>query len=231
MPKIITAKEAAELIHDHATVMFGGFIGCGAAHQVIRAIDESNVQDIVGIFDDGSLVGGPDGSEYYAWARLIHSGKIKKYIGSHVGSNHDASEKWAKGELELELLPQGSLAEMIRAGGMGIPGILTPTGVGTLVEESPWVDRKMEIDGKDYLLMKPIHADFAVISGYQVDKKGNIWYKGTTRNFSPLMAMAADTVIVEAEHLVEVGEIEPENVVTPGILVDYIVVREDENHG
>lgn len=227
MPKIITAKEAAELIFDHATVMFGGFIGCGAAHQVIRAIDEGPVQDIVGIFDDGSVVNGPDGSPYYAWARLIHSGKIKKYIGSHVGSNPDASEKWAKGELELELLPQGSLAEMIRAGGMGIPGILTPTGVGTLVEESPWVDRKMEIDGRDYLLMKPLRADFAVISGYKVDKKGNIWYKGTTRNFSPLMAMAADTVIVEAEHLVDVGQIEPENVVTPGILVDYIVVREE----
>lgn len=231
MPKIITPQQAAELIPNDATVMFGGFIGCGAAHEVIRAIDEGSVQNIIGIFDDGSLVVSPDGSPYYAWAKLIHSGKIKKYIGSHVGSNPDASEKWAKGELELELLPQGSLAEMIRAGGMGIPGILTPTGVGTLVEESPWVERKMEIGGKDYLLMKPIHADFAVISCYKVDKKGNVWYKGTTRNFSPLMAMAADTVIVEAEHLVDVGEIEPENVVTPGILVDYIVVREEERHG
>jgi acetate CoA/acetoacetate CoA-transferase alpha subunit len=114
---------------------------------------------------------------------------------------------------------------------MGIPGILTPTGVGTLVEESPWVDRKLEIGGKDYLLMKPLHADFALISGYLVDKKGNIWYKGTTRNFSPLLAMAADTVIVEAEHLVEPGEIAPENVVTPGILVDYIVVREETANG
>jgi acetate CoA/acetoacetate CoA-transferase alpha subunit len=194
-------------------------------------LDQSDVTDITGILDDGALVGGPDGSDYYAWASLIHSGKIKKYIGSHVGSNPDASARWARGELELELVPQGSLAEMIRAGGMGMPGILTPTGLGTLVEESPWVDRKLTMDGKEYLLMKALRADFALISGYQVDTKGNIWYKGTTRNFSPLMAMAADTVIVEAEHLVQPGDIAPENVVTPGILVDYIVVREEENYG
>ena len=231
MPRIITAREAASLIPSHSTVMFGGFIGCGAAHQIIRAIDETDVEDIVGIFDDGALLNGPDGSEYYAWARLIHSGKIKKYIGSHIGSNPDASAKWASGELELDLLPQGSMAEMIRAGGMGLPGILTATGIGTSVEESPWVDRILEIGGKNYLLMKPLRADFAVISGYLVDTRGNIWYKGTTRNFSPLMAMAADAVIVEAEHLVAPGTIAPENVVTPGILVDYIVVREDETHG
>lgn len=231
MPKIITAQEAAALIPSGSTVMFGGFIGCGAAHAIIQAMDESDVENITGILDDGALVGGPDGSEYYAWAKLIHSGKIKKYIGSHVGSNPDASARWARGELELELVPQGSLAEMIRAGGMGIPGILTPTGIGTLVEESPWVDRKIEIGGRDYLLMKPLRADFAVISGYTVDTRGNVWYKGTTRNFSPLMAMAADTVIVEAEHLVDAGEIAPENVVTPGILVDYIVVKEDACHG
>ena len=231
MPKIITPAEAAALIPSGSRVMFGGFIGCGAAHETIKAINESDVTDIEGVFDDGALVTGPDGSEYYAWAKLIHSGKIKKYIGSHVGSNADASERWSRGELTLELLPQGSLAEMIRAGGMGIPGILTPTGVGTLVEESPWVDRKMNLYGRDYLLMKSLRADFAVISGYKVDKKGNVWYKGSTRNFNPLMAMAADTVIVEAEHLVEPGEIEPENVVTPGILIDYIVVKEAGENG
>lgn len=231
MPKIITAREAAALISSGSTVMFSGFIGCGAAHQVIRALNESDVENITGILDDGSLVTGPDGSAYYAWAKLIHSGKIRKYIGSHVGSNPDAGERWAQGELELDLLPQGSLAEMIRAGGMGIPGILTPTGVGTLVENSPWVDQKLEIDGRDYLLMKPLRADFALISGYRVDTRGNVWYKGTTRNFAPLMAMAADTVIVEAEHLVQPGDIPPEDVVTPGILVDYIVVREAETHG
>ena len=109
----------------------------------------------------------------------------------------------------------------------GLGGVITPTGVGTVVEESPLTERKITIDGKDYLIMKPLRAEFAVISGYKVDKMGNIWYKGTTRNFTPMMAMAADTVIVEAEHLVEPGEIPPEDVVTPGVLVDYIVVREE----
>ncbi len=230
MPKVITAAEAAALIPSGSVVMFSGFLGCGSALDVIHAMDESPVQNLTGIFDDGSLMHGPDGAEYYGWAQLIHSGKIRKYIGSHVGTNPDAAARWERGELEVDLLPQGSFAEMIRAGGMGIPGILTPTGVGTLVEESPWADRKLQIDGKDYLLMKPLRADFAVITGYNVDTRGNIWYKGTTRNFAPLMAMAADTVIVETEHLVEPGTIAPENVVTPGILVDYIVVR-GENHG
>jgi len=231
MPKIITPQEAAALIPSGSTVMFGGFLGCGAAHETIRAIDSTDVENLIGIFDDGALPIGPDGSELYGWARLIHSGKIIKYIGSHVGSNPEASDRWVKGLLELELVPQGSLAEMIRAGGMGMPGILTPTGIGTMVEESPWVDRKLTIDGKDYLLMKALHADFAVISGYRVDTRGNVWYKGTTRNFSPMMAMAADTVIVEAEHLVEPGDIPPEDIVTPGILVDYIVVREGADRG
>ena len=113
-----------------------------------------------------------------------------------------------------------------RAGGGGLGGVLTPTGIGTEVEQSPYVDRKINIGGKDYLLMKPLHADFALLEGYKVDKAGNIWYKGTQRNFSPLMAMAADIVMVEAENLVEIGDIEPENVHTPGVLVKYIVVRE-----
>ena len=160
MPKIITATEAAALIPSGSRVMFGGFLGCGSALDVIRAIDESDVENIEGVFDDGSKPNGPDGADYYGWARLIHSGKIKKYIGSHVGSNPEAGEKWAKGELTVDLLPQGSMAEMIRAGGMGIPGILTATGIGTLVEESPWVDRKMTIEGKDYLLMKPLPRGF-----------------------------------------------------------------------
>ena len=228
MPKIITAREAAALIPSNSTVMFNGFLGCGAAYSIIDALDESDVENIIGIMDDAALLHGPDGSDYYAWARLLHSGKIKKYIGPHIGTNPEASEMWLRGELELELIPQGSMAEMIRAGGVGMPGILTPVGLGTFMEQSPWVDRKLNIQGKDYLLMKALRADFALLSGYLVDTNGNIWYKGTTRNFAPLMAMAADTVIVEAEHLVEPGTIEPENVVTPGILVDYIVVREEE---
>ncbi len=226
MAKIITAKEAAALIPSGSTVMFSGFVGCGAALDVIDALENSDITDIHGIMNDSSKQNGPDGSEYYAWAKLIHSGKMTSYIGTHLGTNPEASAKWASGELKVDLVPQGSFAEMIRAGGMGLGGVLTPTGVGTIVEDSPFVREKVAIEGKEYLHMAPLRAEFAVIGGYKVDKMGNVWYKGTTRNFAPLMAMAADTVIVEAENLVEVGEIAPEDVVTPGILVDYIVVRE-----
>ena len=128
------------------------------------------------------------------------------------------------GELKIDLLPQGSMAEMIRAAGAGLGGILTRTGVGTLVEEATdYVHGKQTIDGVDYLQMAPLHAEFALICGQKVDRQGNIWYKGTARNFNQVMATAADVVIVEAEDVVEVGSIEPENVQTYGILVDYIV--------
>ncbi|MDO4543405.1 MAG: 3-oxoacid CoA-transferase subunit A [Clostridia bacterium] len=225
MKKIITAKEAAALVKDGMSVMFGGFTGCGAALDVIEAMDSSEVKDIHAIINDSALLNGADGSEHYAWARLIHSGKMTEYIGSHLGTNPEASQLWAEGKLKVTLVPQGSLAEMIRAGGCGLGGVLTPTGVGTIVEDSPLVYQKMELNGKDYLLMKPLRADVAIISACKADKAGNLWYKGTTKNFNTLMAMAADTVIAEVEELVEVGEIEPENVATSGILVDYLVIR------
>ena len=125
--------------------------------------------------------------------------------------------------LQVDLVPQGSLAEMIRAGGAGLGGVLTPTGVGTIVEDSPLCLGKQTIDGKEYLLMKPLHADFALVNAYKIDKAGNMWYKGTTRNFNVVAATAADVVIAEADNLVEIGAIEPENVVTPGAYIKYIV--------
>jgi acetate CoA/acetoacetate CoA-transferase alpha subunit len=125
--------------------------------------------------------------------------------------------------LEVVLVPQGSLAEMIRADGAGLGGVLTPTGVGTIVEDNPYCLGKQTINGRDYLLMAPIHADFAVLGGYKIDKNGNIWYKGTTSNFNIVMATAADTVIAEAEQVVECGEIAPEDVRTSGVFVDYVV--------
>ena len=127
------------------------------------------------------------------------------------------------GRLNVDLVPQGSLAEMIRAGGYGLGAVVTPTGVDTLVEKSPFCLGRQTIEGRDYLLMKPVTADWAIVKGAKVDKVGNVWYKGTGRNFAPYMAAAAKHVIVEAEQIVEVGEILPEDVVTPGILVDYIV--------
>ena len=226
MAKIVSSQEAAKLVPNGATVMFGGFVGCGAALETTAELEKSGVSDLTGIMNDASLENGPDGQPYYGWARLLHSGQIISYIGSHLGTNADASALWAQGKLKVDLVPQGSLAEMIRAGGCGLGGVITPTGVGTMVEESPLVETKMTIDGKDYLVMKPLHADVALLGAAKVDKAGNVWFKGTTSNFQTVMAMAADTVIVETEELVECGQIPPEDVRIPGILVDYIVVKE-----
>ncbi len=225
MPEIISCEKAARLIPNGATVMFGGFVGCGSALKTIEEMEKCGVSDITGIMNDSSRPNGPDGEDYYAWARLIHTGQMTGYIGSHLGTNAEASEIWANGNLKATLVPQGSFVEMIRAGGTGLGGIITPTGVGTLVEESPLVDRKINIDGKDYLIMKPLRADFAVLGATKVDKAGNAWFKGTTANFQTVMAMAADTVILEAEEIVECGEIAPEDVRIPGILVNYIVPK------
>lgn len=224
MPKFITIEEAVKLIPNGATVMFGGFMGCGNAHRFIDALSKSDVKDLTMIANDGVCPGGPMGEEYYGCAKLIHNKQVKKLIASHVGLNPEvAQQSMIDGTLEVQLVPQGSLAEMIRAGGAGLGGVLTPTGVGTIIEESPFCLGKQNIDGKDYLLMKPIHADFAVIGGAKIDKCGNVWYKGSSQNFNIVMATAADVVIAEAEEIVEIGEIEPENVRTSGIFVDYVV--------
>ena len=224
MPKFVSIEEAVKLIPDGATVMFGGFMGCGSAHKFIDALSKSGVKDLTMICNDGSMPGGPLGEDYYGVAKLIHNKQVKKLITSHVGLNPEvAQQNMQDGSLEVVLVPQGSLAEMIRAGGAGLGGVLTPTGVGTVVEESPLCLGKQTIHDKDYLLMAPLHADFAVISGYKIDKAGNVWYKGTTMNHSIVMATAADTVIAEAEQVVEVGAIAPEDVRTPGVFVDYVV--------
>lgn len=224
MPKFISIEEAVKLIPDGATVMFGGFMGCGNAHRFIDALSKSGVKDLTYIGNDGVCPGGPMGEEYYGAAKLIHNKQVSRMIASHVGLNPEvAQQSMVDGTLEVTLIPQGSLAEMIRAGGAGLGGVLTPTGVGTIIEESPLCLGKQTIDGKDYLLMKPLHADFAVIGGAKIDRYGNIWYKGSSQNFNIVMATAADVVIAEAEEIVEIGDIAPEDVRTPGIFVDYVV--------
>jgi acetate CoA/acetoacetate CoA-transferase alpha subunit len=224
MPKFVTVEEAVALIPDGATIMIGGFMGCGNPHKIVDALSKSGKGNFTMISNDGSMLKNPDGTEeIYGLAKLIHNKQVKHLIASHVGLNPEVAAQMNSGEMEVTLIPQGSLAEMIRASGAGLGGIITPTGFGTLVEDAWHVAGKIDIDGKRYLIEKPIHADFALISGYRVDKKGNIWYKGTTRNFNVPMATAADTVIVEADNLVETGEIEPENIVTSGVFVDYIV--------
>ena len=227
MPKFVSIEEAVKLIPDGATVMFGGFMGCGSAHKFIDALSKSGVKDLTMICNDASMPGGPMGEDYYATAKLVHNKQIKRLIATHVGLNPEvATQNMVDGTLEVVLIPQGSLAEMIRAGGAGLGGVLTPTGVDTLVEDSPFCLGKQEIDGKQYLLMKPIHADVALLGTYKCDEAGNCWYKGTMRNFNTVMATAADLVIAETEYIVPVGEIEPENMHTYGICVDYIVEGE-----
>lgn len=224
MPKFVSMEEAVGLIPHGASVMFGGFMGCGNAHGFLDALSKSGVRDLTMICNDAAFAGGPTGEAHYGVAKLIHNRQVKKLIATHVGLNPEvAHQSMTEGTLEVQLLPQGSFAEMIRAHGTGLGGVLTPTGTGTIIEDSPYCLGKQTILGRDYLLMAPLKADFAVIAGARIDKAGNIWYKGDTSNFNTVMATAAGIVIAEAEEIVEPGVIAPEDVRTPGILVDYVV--------
>lgn len=213
MPKIVNMEEAISHVQDGMTVMVGGFLGSGSPHKIIDALVEKGVKDLTLICNDTAFVD-------YGIGKMIATKQFKKVIVSHIGTNKETGRQMNEKETEVVLVPQGTLAEQVRAGGAGLGGILTPTGVGTLVEEGK---QKMEIGGKTYLLELPLRADVALIFGNKVDKKGNIYFEGASRNFNTLMAMAADTVIIEAEEVVEVGGISPQEVVTPGIFIDYIV--------
>jgi len=228
--KFITAKEAAAMIPDGASVMVGGFMANGTPESIMDALVERNAKDLTVMCNDGGFgpvfdeegkeVVGPKGN-----GKLIKNHSVKKLIATHIGLNKQVAEQMNDGSLDVTLIPQGSMVEMIRAGGAGLGGVLTPTGVGTDVAEGKDV---ITVDGKEYLLEKPLHADFAVLRGNIVDRKGNVFYKGTTKNFQVAMATAADTVIVEAEKVVEIGELDPDYVMTPFIFVDYIVVEGDK---
>jgi acetate CoA/acetoacetate CoA-transferase alpha subunit len=224
MAKIISVWDAVAMIPEGASIMFGGFMGCGNPHRLIDELSKSGKGGFTMICNDAAMpLPDAQGEEYYGVAKLIHNKQVKELIATHVGLNPEVALQANAGELDLTLVPQGSFAEMIRAAGAGLGGVITPTGIGTVVADMWHVHGQIEIDGSRYLVEKPLRADIAIISGYKVDRAGNIWYKGTTRNFSVAMATAADLVIVEADNLVEIGEIAPEDVVTSGILVDYIV--------
>ena len=225
MKRVIAVQDAVAMIPEGATIMIGGFMGCGNTHGILDALARSGKGGFTVICNDGAMLQGPDGSECYGVAKLIRNRQVKRLIASHVGLNPEVGQQMNEGSLQVDLIPQGSFAEMIRAGGAGLGGVLTPTGVGTPVEDSPLVYSAVELEGKRYLMMRPLRAEFALVSGYYIDRKGNIWYRGTTRNFNHVMALAADTVIAEADYIVECGQIAPENVVTPGILVDYVVQK------
>jgi acetate CoA/acetoacetate CoA-transferase alpha subunit len=211
----ITLEKAVALIPDGATIMIGGFMAVGTPERLMDELVRQGKKDLTVIANDNALPGKGVG-------KLVSAGLVKKTISSHIGLNPETQKKMHAGSMQVELVPQGTLVERIRAGGFGLGGILTPTGVGTLVEENK---RKIEVDGKDYLLETPLRADFALIQSFLCDYSGNLTYVLTARNFNPVMAMAADTVIVEAEHMVPVGLIPPDQVVTPAPVVDYVVAH------
>ena len=214
MDKVVSIDEAINHIEDGMTIMVGGFLSCGTPHKLVDKLVEKGVKDLTLISNDSSFVDSGVG-------KLVVNKQIKKLIASHVGTNKETGNQMNSGEMEVVLIPQGTLVEQIRAGGAGLGGFLTPIGLGTVVEEGK---EKIEVDGKEYLLELPLRADIALILGHKVDKSGNVVYRGATRNFNTLMATAADMVIVEAENLVEVGEIDQNDVITPGLFIDYIVV-------
>ena len=227
MDKIIRADDAVRHIKDGMTIMVGGFMGCGNPHTLMDRLAASGVGNLTVICNDAAFPKSPRGEHPYGVAKLIRNKQVKKLIATHVGLNPEVSEQMNDGTLEVVLIPQGSFVEMIRAGGAGLGGVLTPTGLGTVVQDAAHAHSVVDIDGVSYLLERPLRADVALISGYRVDPRGNVWYKGTTRNFNQVMATAADLVIAEADHLVDLGSIEPENVMTSGILVDYVVEGDD----
>ncbi len=220
--KIKTADEAVAVIQDGASIMVGGFMACGTPEILIDALVTRNVKNLTIICNDAGVPGRGVG-------KLLTNGQIKTLIASHVGLNPEVAQRMntevEADKLECILVPQGTLAERIRAGGTGLGGFLTPTGVGTIVAEGKQV---LNVGGRDYLLELPLRADFAFIRGTVTDKFGNTTYNGTTRTFNPMMAAAADHVIVGACSVVEVGEIDPNNVVTSGIYVDSIVGGEKQ---
>jgi len=215
--KIMTAQEAIAGIEDGASIMVGGFMACGTPEILIDALVEKNVKNLTIICNDAGVPGRGVG-------KLVTNGQVKTLIASHVGLNPEVAQRMntdvEEDKLECILVPQGTLAERVRAGGTGLGGFLTPTGVGTIVAEGKQV---INIDGRHYLLEKPLKADVALIRGSVTDKFGNTTYNATTRTFNPMMAAAAEYVIIGACEIVEVGEIDPNNVVTSGIFVDAIV--------
>ncbi|MBE6341110.1 MAG: CoA transferase subunit A [Bacteroidales bacterium] len=213
--KVISASEACKKIKSGMTLFVGGFLKCGSPTDVINEILKTDINNLTLVGNDTSY---PDADR----GLLVSAHKVKKVIATHIGLNKETGRQMLAGEIEVELVPQGTLCERIRAAGVGLGGVLTPTGIGTEVAKGKEV---LHIDGKEYLLEKPLHADVALIYGSRVDKAGNIAFVGTTRNTNVVMATAADTVIVEAEEYID-GYLNPNEVVIPSVFVDYIVIQQ-----
>ena len=217
MKGAMTPREAAERIPDGASLLIGGFMGVGTPERLIDALVARGARDLTVIANDTAR-------PHRGIGKLVVARAVSRVITSHIGLNPETQKQMIAGELDVELVPQGTLIERIRSGGMGLGGVLTPTGLGTAVEEGKQV---IEVDGKRFLLEKPITADFALVAAWQADYVGNLAYMLTAHNFNPIIAMAARTVIAEPESIVPTGVIPPDAVKTPGVLVDHLVLRND----
>ncbi len=216
MSKTITAAAAVARIPDGAVLMIGGFMGVGTAHRLVDELVRQGKRDLTIIANDTARPGVGIG-------KLISARLVKRVIVSHIGTTPETQAQMIAGELDVELVPQGTLAERVRAGGFGLGAVVTPTGVGTVVAEGK---RTIEIDGKLFLLELPLRADFALVNARQADHIGNLAYALTARNFNPLIAMAAEVVLAEAQEIVPVGVIPPDSVMTPSVVVTHIIAKE-----
>lgn len=213
--KMISLEEATALIPDGATVMIGGFMGVGTPERLVDALVARGSGDLTVIANDTAMPGVGIG-------KLVRAGLVRRAIVSHIGLNPETQQQMIAGKIDVELIPQGTLIERIRAGGFGLGGILTATGIGTVVEEGK---QKLVLDGRTFLVEPALHADVALVSAFLADYLGNLTYALTARNFNPVIATAADVVIVDAENIVPTGLIAPDHVVTPAPLVDYVVAH------
>lgn len=214
MNKRLSWTEVGPLFRDGMSIMFGGFMGVGTPNGIVRVLLDQGTRDL-------TLIGNDTAYPETGVGLLVVNGRVREAIVSHIGTNPITGKKMIAGEIDVDLVPQGTLAERIRCGGAGLGGVLTPTGVGTIVEEGK---NKMVVGGREYLVELPLRADVAILKAKRADRSGNLVYERAARNFNPLMALAADLVVVEVDELVEVGEIDPDLVMTPGALVDKIVV-------
>ena len=216
MGKVCTVTEGVEAIPNGAALMIGGFMAVGTPRRLIDELVRQGKRGLTVIANDTARPG-------FGIGKLISARLVRRVVTSHIGTNPETQRLMLAGELEVELVPQGTLAERIRAGGHGLGGVLTPTGVGTIVEQGK---RTLEIEGRMYLLELPLRAGFALINARRADHIGNLTYAMTARNFNPLMAMAADMVIAESQEIVPVGVIAPDDVMTPAVLVDRLIAKE-----
>ena len=217
--KVVSLEEALSHFRDGMTLLAGGFGGIGNPPTLVQGILDKGIRDLTLISNDTAF-------PHIGIGTLVTEKRVKKVIASHIGSNPNAGAQMTAGELEVEFCPQGILAERVRAGGVGLGGILSDVGIGTIAEKGK---QKLVVDGKEYLLETPLTAEVSIVHAKKADRFGNLVFDTSARNFNPLVAMAGDITIVEADEIVEIGELHPEEIVTPGVFVNYIVQSEGVN--